>query len=325
MRLGKRDIDTTRGGSVDGGDSEQCLAGTRRLETTVAGERRAGERWGGLRRTLARGAASLAALTFGATALSGTSAELQHRMGKTIPGATATARASIFKPFNKRSLEEKLATVPAFMVTNINGSPYLTPSFVPGEQLAVFFTNYDDANAMLKEMVQNPSYEKEARVLVVSMEKAYGMIRQGPRGTGFANEDGEEEYMAFKFEKDISSIPKARSLGVKLPRAAASVDVPLFYAEGLQVKKDGGLVKPLFMDVGDLLDAWKKAAKRNPNMPAEPPVQVFSLPEVLIQMEVSDDFQDFGFFGSSTTAKEINKYRVKGGRSKPRLGKMWSF
>lgn len=51
----------------------------------------------------------------------------------------------------------------------------------------------------------------------------------------FANEDGEEEYMAFKFEKDISSIPKARSLGVKLPRAAASVDVPLFYAEGLQV------------------------------------------------------------------------------------------
>lgn len=33
-------------------------------------------------------------------------------------------------------------------------------------------------------------------------------------------------------------------------------------------------MKPLFMDVGDLLDAWKKAAKRNPNMPAEPPVQV---------------------------------------------------
>ena len=51
-------------------------------------------------------------------------------------------------------------------------------------QMAVFFTNLDDAKEMLREMVQSSSYAKEARILVVSMEKAYGMVKKGPVSTG---------------------------------------------------------------------------------------------------------------------------------------------
>lgn len=37
---------------------------------------------------------------------------------------------------------------------------------------------------MLREMVQSDAYAVDARILVVSMEKAYGMVRAGPRPTG---------------------------------------------------------------------------------------------------------------------------------------------
>lgn len=52
------------------------------------------------------------------------------------------------------------------------------------KKLAVFFTNLDDAKEMLREMVQSDAYAMDARILVVSMEKAYGMVRAGPRPTG---------------------------------------------------------------------------------------------------------------------------------------------
>lgn len=94
-------------------------------------------RWAaGARRSLARGAASLATFTFSATALSGLSADLQHRLNAggdgattvSMPGAMKSAEASVFKPFHKRTVQEKLANLPAFMVTNAKGSPYLSPT-----------------------------------------------------------------------------------------------------------------------------------------------------------------------------------------------------
>ena len=51
-------------------------------------------------------------------------------------------------------------------------------------QMAVFFTNLDDAKENLREMVQSPAYQADARILVVSMEKAYSMVKAGPRPTG---------------------------------------------------------------------------------------------------------------------------------------------
>ncbi len=100
-------------------------------------------RWAaGARRSLVRGAASLATFTLGATALSGLSADVQHRLNSgdgaaaaaevSLPGAMKSAQASVLKPFDKRTVEEKLANLPAFMVTNAKGSPYLSPT-QPGE------------------------------------------------------------------------------------------------------------------------------------------------------------------------------------------------
>lgn len=42
--------------------------------------------------------------------------------------------------------------------------------------------------------------------------------------------------MDFKLEQDMCSIPKAQKLGLDIdPTAAEEVDIPVFYAEGLEV------------------------------------------------------------------------------------------
>ncbi|CAM9820512.1 unnamed protein product, partial [Discosporangium mesarthrocarpum] len=227
-------------------------------------------RWQRLQRSLLHGAISMAAFTFGATAVfSG----VHSRLGVDVPGATAPAEASIFKPFNKRTVQEKLANLPAFMVVNRGGSPYLTRGM--GEQLAVFYTNLDDARDVLQEMAQSPYYAKDARILVVGLDKAFDMCKAGQRSTGYKSRSGQEDMMSFKLHEDISGLDKAARLGlVDVQDLKGEVTVPVFYAEGLEVKRDGGMVKPLFMDPADLVKAWKKAAQSNKEMPGRPDVKV---------------------------------------------------
>lgn len=104
----------------------------------VEGEKdsRSERRWAALTRSLRRGAASLAALMLGTTTLSGISTEVQKKVGYRLPGPVAMARASVFKPFSKRTVEEKLGNLPAFMVTNYKGSPYLAPAEEQGVQVS---------------------------------------------------------------------------------------------------------------------------------------------------------------------------------------------
>lgn len=62
------------------------------------------------------------------------------------------------------------------------------------------------------------------------------------------------------------------------PHLCGSVLVYLLVPRGdiqrCQIKRDGGMVKPLFMDPADLVAAWKKAVASNPDMPATPTVKV---------------------------------------------------
>lgn len=50
----------------------------------------------------------------------------------------------------------------------------------------------------------------------------------------FVNDDGVEETMMFKFDRDYSSLIKAARLGLKIDPAARNSAIPVFYAEGLE-------------------------------------------------------------------------------------------
>ena len=96
-------------------------------------------RWARVRRSVALGAASFTAVLLGTTTVAGLLAEVEEKLGGTValPMAMKSAHASVLKPFSKRSVEEKLGNLPAFMVTNNKGSPYLTPTQEEGHQVIV--------------------------------------------------------------------------------------------------------------------------------------------------------------------------------------------
>ena len=51
----------------------------------------------------------------------------------------------------------------------------------------------------------------------------------------YRNDEGREESMEFKLERDMHSIQKAMRLGLEIDPSAMSVDIPVFFAEGLEV------------------------------------------------------------------------------------------
>lgn len=145
QQLGPRTVRMSAAAAGTSGEGEQDSDATaleRRAEEGEGGGEGRQRRWAGLRRSLAIGSASLATFTLGATALSGLSAEVQHRVGGAVsmPAAMLSAKASVWKPFNKRTVGEKLGNLPAFMVTNYKGSPYLTPSGDEGTQVGCIWT-----------------------------------------------------------------------------------------------------------------------------------------------------------------------------------------
>eukprot|EP00980_Cylindrotheca_fusiformis_P017154 scaffold5281_cov127-Cylindrotheca_fusiformis.AAC.3 len=71
------------------------------------------------------------------------------------------------------------------------------------------------------------------------------------------------------------------------------IGIPVFHAEGMarkhpilkQLISGNRQERPMFFNYEDLQDAWAKMKKRNPNIPAEPVVEVFNLWDVLTSME----------------------------------------
>lgn len=62
------------------------------------------------------------------------------------------------------------------------------------------------------------------------------LFRVSIRLNSYTNDNGQEETMDFKLEQDMRSVPKAQKLGFDIdPAAVEEVDIPVFYAEGLEV------------------------------------------------------------------------------------------
>lgn len=54
--------------------------------------------------------------------------------------------------------------------------------------------------------------------------------------------------------------------------------------------------------------------------------QVFNMPDVIVAMELTDEFNQFGFFASTEGAEFIQQARdARRPFPKPRLGRMWAF
>lgn len=93
-----------------------------------------------------------------------------------------SAEAFSLKPFSRRTLKEKLASVPCFLVCNQQGSPYLVP-LETGFDVGVVFLDPADAEEMMQSMVQNPQ-TADARILVMGLDKGLELVQSEPRRNG---------------------------------------------------------------------------------------------------------------------------------------------
>ncbi|CAM9119021.1 unnamed protein product [Chrysoparadoxa australica] len=217
------------------------------------------------------------------------------------------AEAAALKKYSKRTVKEKLANIPCFMIVNSGGQPFLTPSGT-GEQQGVFFLSYADADQMLSEMLQIPGYAGDAKLYILSLDKAYDMVKAPPRGTGYLNDDGKEEVMMFRFHESVQSRDAFLEYG-KLSDVE-DVAVPVFYAEGMTLRRDGTDVRPLFLEAKDLVDTWFAAARKDPSMSKTPTIKVYDLFEVVLQMEDGrGDFKEYGFFPGKAAMEFIQETR----------------
>ncbi|KAG5188144.1 Tic22-like protein [Tribonema minus] len=275
-----------------------------------------------LKKRLAQVAAGFAVATAGAPALSQGIRSGHSTSGQVLSEVLMpSAEASVFKKFNQRTLKEKLANVPAFAIVNRGGNFYLNIKETGGQQ-GMFFTSFEDANDMLFEMLQSPGLNGDARILIIPLDKAFDMIKH-PRATGMVNDMGQPETIEFRFHEAVHPREKMELYRVQDKQGAA---VPVFYAGGLTIVKEGVKVKPVFFDVKELLDAWFKAAKTDPNMPRVPDIQVYNLPELLLLME-SDPTKhtDFGFVPAGSSVEAIKEVRGQHGTRARPMYRLFSY
>ena len=199
------------------------------------------------------------------------------------------AIASIFKKYSDRSLTERSAAIPVFIITNEHMSPYLSPR---GAQVKVFmFLDPRDAEACLREMRQTSSGAAEdAHITCISFDRAYNQARGGPRPTGSKARLGGEIMMEYVFSPSSRDAAHVKKLGVsKKGQLVKPPSLPGFECEGLTIKRDGVPIRPVFLSRRDLEAAWKEERTVNPRMPEKPPnVQVVDVLALCLALENDD-------------------------------------
>jgi len=252
-----------------------------------------------------------------------------------------SASASMLKKFTKRSLEEKLANVPVFVVTNAGGQPYLVPTADGnGDQMSagLFFFDPEDAETMVLEMLQSSGELPDARIFAMNLEKAISMAFAPPRGAsegqriGFqffpnaeqlkhcgiyafpeeAKQARDEALQKKRLNKDKPEPVQVRKGNVK------NNEIPVFYVPGLTVRKDRTNVKPLFFSVEDAKEMWNLTKKKDKEnlMPETLNIQALNLFDVIIDMQVKpDEWKEYGFIPMKKAMEFVKTVKRKGSSS----------
>jgi len=222
------------------------------------------------------------------------------------------------KKYEDRDIEERLAAIPVFYVVNSGLAPYL--AYRKSGIKIFLFLDYADACAYLAELVQTvPEKEADAQVVAMSMAKAYKLARSGPRGTGQADQFGQERTMSYTFSP--SSKSKDALAQIKTAEPLATGAVPGFIAEGLTLTRGRSQrINPVFLSYDDLLSAWEEKRAADPATPAKPVVSTIDVMSLCLAIENMDqlpaDFaeavKNYGIVPSSENMEQLDKKRSKG-------------
>eukprot|EP00188_Purpureofilum_apyrenoidigerum_P002499 Plantae.Rhodophyta-Purpureofilum_apyrenoidigerum.ctg25580.p1 GENE.Plantae.Rhodophyta-Purpureofilum_apyrenoidigerum.ctg25580~~Plantae.Rhodophyta-Purpureofilum_apyrenoidigerum.ctg25580.p1 ORF type:complete len:250 (-),score=52.95 Plantae.Rhodophyta-Purpureofilum_apyrenoidigerum.ctg25580:164-889(-) len=229
-------------------------------------------------------------------------------MWNMLPLMPPIAPALAGTPYKFKSLTDKLAQVPVFLVTNASSQPYLA-NMEENHQVGLFFFSPEDASKMLQQM-KGSSGGEDARILAMSLDKAIEMVRAKPSPSGLKGQNGQDLYMVFRLYPDSTEVKNAgKVLG---RRSGASSQVPVFVVQGLVVRKGRESVQPLFFSKEDLDKCWDRLRAEDPKLPRQPNVEVYGLQELVDRMAEGDEqLSDWGFFPASKSVEFMKELKNK--------------
>ncbi|KAK4529780.1 hypothetical protein CCYA_CCYA02G0637 [Cyanidiococcus yangmingshanensis] len=224
--------------------------------------------------------------------------------------------------YSRKTLDEKLAQVPVFAVTNESGQPFLA-AMERGTQVGLIFFDPSDAMKMLEDLKRSSGKEAEdARIFVMGLDRAFEMVKSKPQPSGLRGPRGDELKMVFRFYPNQQQVEHARSLARKTKQPPVR-GVPCFVAKGLTLRKGKEFVIPVFLDKRDLEDAWSRLRQDMSDLPKHPEVEVGDLIEVILRLEEAaknpksldekelQDIRRVAFFPSSKSVEFMKQESMK--------------
>ena len=186
----------------------------------------------------------------------------------------------------RKALRAKLQRVPAFVVTNDAGSPFLSP-LSNGDQSALMFLYPFEAQAMLKGVLKAPNGASSGAMITLSnLARAYQLAEKPPIKSGLRDQITNRELnMVWQFGPHAAEQRAAQALMVKSMKAPVVPKVPAYMVPGMAYDKRGKEVRPIFMSRKDAEAAIAKTGEVNGDF--KPDVVVMDLLELIHQLQVN--------------------------------------
>eukprot|EP00962_Isochrysis_galbana_P046908 scaffold18998_cov125-Isochrysis_galbana.AAC.5 len=199
----------------------------------------------------------------------------------------------------RKALRTKLQRVPAFVVTNDGGSPFLS-QLSSGDQSALMFIYPSEAQAMLKGVLKAPNGASSgAKITLSNLARAHQLATKPPIKSGLRDPITNRELdMVWQFGPHAAEQRAAQALLVKAMKSPSVPKLPAYMVEDLVYDKRGKEVRPIFLSRADAEAAIAKMAGTPESFKAQ--VEVLDLLALLRQ------FQFGSIADTAATEAEIN-------------------
>ncbi|KAL3922638.1 MAG: hypothetical protein SGPRY_004487 [Prymnesium sp.] len=181
-----------------------------------------------------------------------------------------------------------LERVPAFVVTNQQGLPYLTEIDIQGRRSGAVYLGVGEAAALLEDVRM---YDPNATLAIVPLARVYPDVSKSVSEAVAARDVVPQPSASATSDMRLFRLqPLSDERAEEAALVPGSSSVPLFYIPSLVINVEGEERRPYFMRSTDLLSTWQRVRSDDAGEPssttaAKPALRVVGLERLLRQME----------------------------------------
>jgi len=208
---------------------------------------------------------------------------------KSMSGAATKMRQS--------EIDERLRTVPVFVVTDTKNSPYVAET-QEGMKKGFFFLDPTDAEAYQTKIRELQGPDAAVKITPTTLDKAIGYIK---------TKKSEDPFEVFPSAPEVTkarAIQNPDTCDICWGSEGVKEYVPVFWVKGLGLEVDKTVVTPLFFEKDMAVGYYSKLGKNEP-----PEIEVFDLSALIkkIRKGGSTEFRKVSFYPSTRAVQYANK------------------